>query len=172
GLALAEMINSIDKPKISLVLGGGHSIGVPLATASDYSFIVPTATMTIHPIRLSGLVIGVPQTYEYLDKMQDRVIRFIVTHSHITETKLREYMFRTGELVRDVGTVLVGREAVDAGLVDAVGGLAESITKLNELAKIQQVPNYPSMEQFNYQPPVFRPQTNVPYNPNPGGIYS
>lgn len=172
GLAIAEMITSLSKPVVSLVLGGGHSIGVPIAVAADYSFIAETATMTIHPIRLSGLVIGVPQTYEYLDKMQDRVIRFIVTHSHITETKLREYMFRTGELVRDVGTVLVGREAVDAGLVDAVGGLAESITKLNELAKIQQVPNYPSMEQFNYQPPVYRPQTNVPYNPNPGGIYS
>ncbi|HEY8416619.1 MAG TPA: ATP-dependent Clp protease proteolytic subunit [Limnochordales bacterium] len=134
GLAIAEMVKSLSKPKVSLVLGGGHSIGAPIAVAADYSFIVPTATMTVHPIRLTGLVIGVPQTYEYLEKMQDRVIRFLVEHSRITEEKLREAMFRTGELVRDVGTVLVGREAVEIGLIDELGGLDKAMAKLRELA--------------------------------------
>lgn len=133
GLAIAEMIHSLSKPTVSLVLGGGHSIGAPIAVAANYSFIAPSATMTIHPIRLTGLVIGVPQTYEYLDKMQERVIRFIVENSRITEEFLRELMFRTGELVRDVGTVLVGPEAVRAGLIDEVGGLAQAVTKLEEL---------------------------------------
>ncbi len=133
GLALAEMLNSLSKPSVSLVLGGGHSIGVPIAVSCDYSFIAPTATMTIHPIRLSGLVIGVPQTYEYLDKMQDRVVHFVVANSRITEEKYRELMFRTGELARDIGTVLVGKDAVNVGLIDAVGGLNEAVAKLNEL---------------------------------------
>lgn len=133
GLAIAEMIQTISKPTVSLVLGGGHSIGAPIAVAADYSFITHTATMTLHPIRLSGLVIGVPQTYEYLDKMQDRVIRFIVQNSTISEEKLRELMFRTGELVRDVGTVLVGQEAVRVGLIDEVGGVAQAIAKLSEM---------------------------------------
>lgn len=133
GLAIAEMIASISKPTVSLVLGGGHSIGVPIAVSCDYSFIANTATMTIHPIRLTGLVIGVPQTYEYLDKMQDRVVKFVVSNSRITEEKYRELMFRTGELARDIGTVLVGRDAVNVGLIDEVGGLAESVKKLEEL---------------------------------------
>lgn len=133
GLAIAEMLASLSKPTVSLVLGGGHSIGIPVAVAADYSFIAKTATMTIHPIRLTGLVIGVPQTYEYLDKMQDRVIRFIVEHSKIPEPKLRELMFRTGELMRDVGTVLVGTETVDLGLMDAVGGVEDAVAKLTEL---------------------------------------
>lgn len=133
GLALAEMLNSLSKPSVSIVLGGGHSIGVPIAVSCDYSFIAPTATMTIHPIRLSGLVIGVPQTYEYLDKMQDRVVRFVVANSRMTEEKYRELMFRTGELARDIGTVLVGRDAVNVGLIDAVGGLDDAVAKLNEL---------------------------------------
>ncbi|MFO7265051.1 MAG: ATP-dependent Clp protease proteolytic subunit [Limnochordales bacterium] len=133
GLAIAEMIASLSKPTVSLVLGGGHSIGAPIAVAADYSFIAPTATITIHPIRLTGLVIGVPQTYEYLDKMQDRVIRFIVQHSRISEAKLREVMFRTGELVRDVGTVLIGRDAVEIGLIDQLGGLKEALGKLKQL---------------------------------------
>ena len=123
GLAIAEMIASLRKPTVSLVLGGGHSIGVPIAVATGRSFIVPSATMTIHPIRLSGYVIGVPQTFEYLDKMQDRVIQFVCSHSHVGERRLRELMFRTGELARDVGTILVGQAAVDEGLIDEVGGL-------------------------------------------------
>ena len=138
GLAIAEMVKSLSKPKVSLVLGGGHSIGAPIAVAADYSFIVPTATITVHPIRLTGLVIGVPQTYEYLEKMQDRVIRFLVEHSRVTEEKLREAMFRTGELVRDVGTVLVGREAVEIGLIDELGGLDKAMAKLRELAGVTE----------------------------------
>lgn len=133
GLAIAEMIRSLSKPSVSLILGGGHSIGAPIAVATNYSFIAQTATITIHPIRLTGLVIGVPQTYEYLDKMQDRVVRFIIENSNITEERLRELMFRTGELVRDIGTVLIGSEAVNVGLIDEVGGLAQAVAKLDEL---------------------------------------
>ncbi|MHB8945984.1 MAG: ClpP family protease [Bacillota bacterium] len=133
GLALAEMMASLSKPTVSLVLGGGHSIGVPIAVAADYSFIAHTATMTIHPIRLSGLVIGVPQTYEYLDKMQDRVVKFVVANSRISEGKYRELMFRTGELARDIGTVLVGKDAVKVGMIDEVGGVAEAVAKVQEL---------------------------------------
>ena len=112
GLALAEMIASLSKPTVSIVLGGGHSIGSSIAVSADYSFIAPSATMTIHPIRLTGLVIGVPQTYDYLDKMQDRVVRFVVEHSKVTVERFRELMFRTGDLARDIGTVLVGEDAV------------------------------------------------------------
>lgn len=133
GLAIAEMISSLTKPSVSLVLGGGHSIGVPIAVAADYSFIAETATMTVHPIRLTGLVIGVPQTYEYLDKMQDRVIKFVIEHSDISEEKFRELMFETGKLVRDVGTVLVGEAAVEVGLIKEVGGVSQAISKLKSL---------------------------------------
>lgn len=133
GLAIAEMIKTMSKPSVSFVLGGGHSIGIPIAVAARYSFISDTSTVTIHPIRLTGMVISVPQTYEYLEKMQDRVIRFIVSNSNITDEKLRELMFRTGELVRDVGTVLVGKEAVDVGLMDELGGLSQAMGKLNAL---------------------------------------
>ncbi len=133
GLALAELLATMAKPTVSLILGGGHSIGIPIAVAARYSFIAPTATMTIHPIRLSGLVIGVPQTYEYLDKMQDRVVRFIVANSRISESRLRGLMFRTGELARDIGTVLVGEEAVSEGLIDEVGGVEKALAKLKEL---------------------------------------
>lgn len=132
GLAIAEMIKSLSKPTVSLVLGGGHSIGVPIAVSTDFSFIAETATMTIHPIRLTGLVIGVPQTYEYLDKMQDRVVDFVCRNARITRGAFRELMFRTGELARDIGTVLVGKDAVAAGLIDAVGGLAQAVAKLEE----------------------------------------
>ena len=133
GLALAEMIASLSKPTVSLVLGGGHSIGGPVAVAADYSFIAPTATMTVHPIRMNGLVIGVPQTYEYLDKMQDRVVNFVTKHSDITTEKYRELMFRTGELARDIGTVLVGRDAVEVGLIDEVGGIEDALGKLQSI---------------------------------------
>ena len=139
GLAIAEMIASMTKPTVSLVLGGGHSIGGPIAVATDFSFIAETATMTIHPIRLTGMVIGVPQTYEYLDKMQDRVVRFVVSHSRISAARFRELMFRTGELARDIGTILSGPEAVAEGLIDAVGGIGESLDKLRELTEEQKL---------------------------------
>ena len=133
GLALAEMIASLSKPSVSIVLGGGHSIGSSIAVSADYSFIAPSATMTIHPIRLTGLVIGVAQTYEYLDKMQDRVVKFVVEHSKIKDSVFRDLMFKTGDLARDIGTVLVGEDAVKCGLIDQVGGLKDAIQKLNSL---------------------------------------
>ncbi|WP_328284424.1 ClpP family protease [Paenibacillus tarimensis] len=133
GLAIAEMISSLTKPKITLVLGGGHSIGVPIAVAGDKSFIAETATMTIHPIRLNGLVIGVPQTFEYLDKMQERVVRFVTSHSNISETRFKELMFKTGELTRDIGTTVIGSDAVSDGLIDEVGGIGHAIAELNRL---------------------------------------
>jgi ATP-dependent protease ClpP protease subunit len=133
GLAIAEIIDTMTKPTVSLVLGGGHSIGVPVAVSSDHSFISETATMTIHPIRLSGFLVGVPQTYEYLDKMQDRVIHFVCNHSTISEDKFRELMFSTGSLARDIGTVLVGKDAVDLGLIREVGGLGQAVSRLKAL---------------------------------------
>lgn len=132
GLALSEMIASLSKPTVSVVLGGGHSIGVPVAVATSHSFVVPTATMTIHPIRLTGMVIGVPQTFEYMDKMQERVINFVINHSNIEEEKFKELMFAKGNLTRDIGTNVVGTDAVEYGLIDAVGGVKEAINKLNE----------------------------------------
>jgi ATP-dependent protease ClpP protease subunit len=132
GLAIAEMISSISKPTVTLVLGGGHSIGVPIAVSAQYSIIAETATMTIHPIRLNGLVIGVPQTFEYLDKMQERVIRFITTHSAISEEKIKELMFKTGELTRDIGATVIGRDAVKFGLINTVGGVSDAIRELNQ----------------------------------------
>jgi ATP-dependent protease ClpP protease subunit len=131
GLAIAEMIATISKPTVTLVLGGGHSIGVPIAVSSDFSFIAETATMTIHPIRLNGLVIGVPQTFEYLDKMQERVVRFVTGHSRVTEEKFKELMFTTGELTRDIGTTVIGNDAVKYGLIDQVGGIGQAIQELN-----------------------------------------
>lgn len=133
GLAISEMIASLSKPTVTLVLGGGHSIGVPIAVASDYSFIAESATMTIHPIRLNGLVIGVPQSFEYLEKMQERVTRFITLHSRITEQTLKDLMLKTGELARDIGTTVVGRDAVQYGLIDEIGGLGPAMAKLRQL---------------------------------------
>lgn len=133
GLAIAEMIATLSKPTVSLVLGGGHSIGAPIAVAADYSFIAPTATMTLHPVRLTGLVIGVPQSFHYFQKMQDRIIRFLINNSDISETALRELMMKTGELAQDIGTILIGRDAVDCGLIDNVGGVGEAVAKLKEL---------------------------------------
>lgn len=131
GLAIAEMISSLSKPTVTVVLGGGHSIGVPIAVSADYSIIAETATMTIHPIRLNGLVIGVPQTFEYLDKMQDRVVRFVTAHSKISEQKFKDLMFTTGELTRDIGTTVIGEDAVKYGLIDTVGGMADALKELN-----------------------------------------
>ncbi len=133
GLALSELINSVDKPKVSLVLGGGHSIGVPLATSTDYSFIVPTATMTIHPIRTTGLVIGVPQTFRYFQKMQQRIINFILRTSDISLKSLTELMYSTDEIANDVGTILVGEEAVKYKLINEVGGFSAALKKLNDM---------------------------------------
>ena len=138
GLAIAEMISSMSKPSVSLVLGGGHSIGVPLSVSTDYSFIASTATMTIHPIRMTGLVIGVPQTYDYFNKMQERIVNFIVAHSNITKDKFNELLLRTGELANDVGTVLVGEEAVEIGLINELGGLDKALQKLKELIKLKK----------------------------------
>ncbi len=138
GLAIAEMLASLSKPTVSIVLGGGHSIGVPIAVSCDYSFITETATMTIHPVRLTGLVIGVPQTFEYLDKMQERVVRFVTKHSNITEEKFKELMFSKGNLTRDIGTNVVGTDAVQYGLIDEVGGVAQAMQKLRELIELSK----------------------------------
>jgi ATP-dependent protease ClpP protease subunit len=131
GLAIAEMIASLSKPTVTVVLGGGHSIGVPIAVSANYTLIAETATMTIHPIRMNGLVIGVPQTFEYLEKMQERVTRFVTRHSKVTEDTFKELMFKTGELTRDIGTTVIGGDAVKHGLIDAVGGLGEALRELN-----------------------------------------
>lgn len=133
GLAIAEMISGMTTPSVSIVLGGGHSIGVPLAVCTRYSFIVPSATMTIHPIRMNGLVIGVPQTYDYFNKMQERVVNYVVEHSHITKETFTELMMRTGDIANDVGTILVGQEAVNCGLIDEIGSLDKAMKKLREL---------------------------------------
>ncbi|MCM3713252.1 ClpP family protease [Alkalihalobacillus oceani] len=133
GLAISEMVASMSKPSVTLVLGGGHSIGVPIAVAADYSFIAETATMTIHPVRLTGLVIGVPQSFEYLDKMQERVISFVTKHSNITEEKFKELMLSKGNLTRDIGTNVIGTDAVKYGLINEVGGIGQALGKLNSL---------------------------------------
>lgn len=135
GLAIAEMINTLSKPTVSLVLGGGHSIGVNLAVSTNYSIITDTATMTIHPIRLTGQIIGVYQFFEYLDKMQERVIEFVSKHSDMPREKYKELMFNTSQLGRDIGTVLIGQEAVGLGLINQVGGLSDAVHKLQELIR-------------------------------------
>ena len=130
GLAIAELISGMKKPTASLVLGGGHSIGVPLAVSADRSFIVPTATMTIHPVRMNGLVLGVPQTLSYFDKMQERIVSFVSQNSKIPPERFRELMMATGELVMDVGTVLDGENAVKEGLIDNIGNLKDAMSYL------------------------------------------
>lgn len=133
GLAIAEMIASLSVPTVSLVLGGGHSIGVPMAVSADYSFVVPSATMVIHPVRSSGMFIGVAQTYRNMEKIQDRITTFIANHSGATQERLEELMLDTTQLVKDVGTMLEGREAVEEGLIDEVGGMKEALAKLYEM---------------------------------------
>ncbi|MBS4535995.1 ATP-dependent Clp protease proteolytic subunit [Clostridium sp. D2Q-14] len=135
GLAISEMINTINKPTVSLVLGGSHSIGIPLATSTNYSFITPTATMTLHPIRMTGLVIGVPQTFRYFQKMQERISSFILRTTEISSENLKKLMYDTDEIANDVGTILVGKEAVEYGLINEIGGLNSAIKKLEELIK-------------------------------------
>lgn len=133
GLAISEMINSLSKPTVSIVIGGGHSIGVPLATSSSYSFITPSATMIVHPIRMNGFVIGVAQTFNYFQKMQERIDSFIVRTSKINKEDLKEMMLRSDELLNDMGTILIGEQAVDCGLIDEVGGIKDALDKLKEL---------------------------------------
>ena len=132
GLAIAELIASMAKPTVSIVLGGGHSIGVPLAVAAKTSLIVPSATMTIHPVRTSGTVINAPQTYHYLSDMQKRIVRFVTGHSHITESTLNELMNSTKDLTNDIGSVVDGETAVSCGLIDKIGGISEALSTLRE----------------------------------------
>lgn len=133
GLAIAELIAGMSKPTVSLVLGGGHSIGVPLAVAAKQSFIAPSAAMTIHPVRINGVIIGVPQTFNYFEKIQERIIRFITQNSNVTEQKFKELMLTTGELAADVGSVIYGEEAVEIGLIDKLGGLADALGALHAM---------------------------------------
>lgn len=135
GLAIAELIASMSKPTASIVLGGGHSIGVPLAVSAKRSFIVPSATMTIHPVRTSGLILGVPQSFNYLEKMQGRIINFITEHSRISEEKFRNLMNRTDVLVNDIGSLLNGYEACECGLIDEIGGISKALEYLKSEAK-------------------------------------
>ena len=133
GLAIAEMIASISKPTVSLVLGGSHSIGVPIAVSTDYSFVVPTGTMVIHPVRMNGTIIGVPQSFEYFKQIQDRIVGFIVHHCNVSKERLEELMMETGFLTKDVGSILVGPQIVKEGIIDEVGGIRHAIAKLHEM---------------------------------------
>lgn len=135
GLALAEMISSLSKPTVSLVLGDSHSIGVPLAVACDYSFITPTGTMIIHPVRMNGTIIGAPQTYDYFKLIQDRIVGFIERHTQCTPEKIEKMMMKAGILTKDLGTILVGKEAVDNGLVDEVGGISDALKKVRSMCE-------------------------------------
>ena len=133
GLAIAEMVASLSKPTVSLVLGGSHSIGIPIAVSTDYSFIVPTGTMVIHPVRMTGMVIGVPQTFDYFKQMQDRITGFVSSHCEISRERLEQLMMETKMLTKDVGTILVGGEAVKEGIINEVGGIREALKKLHSL---------------------------------------
>ncbi|MBP3436827.1 MAG: ATP-dependent Clp protease proteolytic subunit [Clostridia bacterium] len=138
GLALAEVIASMEKPTVSVVLGGGHSIGVPLAVSAKRSFIVPSATMTLHPVRTMGMVLAVPQSFDYLTRMQNRIIRFVTEHSHIQKERLAQMMMATDTLANDIGTLLEGEEAVRCGLIDEVGGLSRALCALREMVKAKK----------------------------------
>ncbi len=133
GLAIAEMIAGMSKPTVSLVLGGGHSIGVPLAVATDYSFIAPTATMTVHPLRMNGVVIGVMQTFQYFQNMQERIIEFVVSNSNISHEEFKKLMLTTDEIANDVGSILFAKKAVESGLINEMGGLKDALEKMYEL---------------------------------------
>ncbi|MBQ9935829.1 MAG: ATP-dependent Clp protease proteolytic subunit [Lachnospiraceae bacterium] len=138
GLAIAEMISSISKPKVCLVLGGGHSIGVPLAVSGDVTFIAQTATMIVHPIRVGGMVLGVKQNFEYIEKLQDRILDFTVSHSNVEKSSLKELMFNTKELTKDIGSILVGEQAVKIGLINKVGGIKEALNQLYDLINLRK----------------------------------
>jgi len=144
GLAIAELIAHLGKPTVSLVLGGGHSIGVPLAVSANYSYIAPTATMTIHPVRMNGTMVGTPQTYDYFNKMQDRIMDFVVNNSEIERDRLSELMMDTEKLALDVGTILIGAQAVDEKIIDEIGGLHEAMEKLYGLIAEAPHQNKPS----------------------------
>ncbi|MBC5629739.1 ATP-dependent Clp protease proteolytic subunit [Clostridium sp. NSJ-6] len=141
GLAIAEMIRSLSKPTVSIVIGGGHSIGVPLATSADYSFITPSATMIVHPVRMNGFVIGVAQTFHYFQKMQERIDNFIVKTSKISKDDLKKMMLKSDELLNDMGTILIGEQAVSCGLIDEVGGIKEALDKLKDAISIYEKNN-------------------------------
>ena len=137
GLAIAEMIASMDKPTVSLVLGGGHSIGVPLAVSAKKSFIVPSATMTVHPVRINGTVVGAPQTFYYFNRMQDRILDFVSKHSRISNERLRELMMKTDEIATDIGSIIDGHQAVDEGIIDEIGGLSDALRALIKMSEKQ-----------------------------------
>ena len=138
GLAIAELISGMKKPTVSLVLGGGHSIGVPLAVSAKRSFIAPSAGMTIHPVRMSGTVVGAPATFAYFNQIQDRIVEFVTAHSHITQQQFLDYMMATGELATDVGTMIYGKEAVECGLIDKLGSLGDALSCLHRLVQTNQ----------------------------------
>lgn len=138
GLAIAEMIATLSKPSVSVVLGGGHSIGVPVAVSATYSYIVESATMTIHPIRLNGMVIGAQSSFDYLEKMQERVNKFVVDHSKVNEKKWKELLYKTGELSRDIGTSVGGKDAVHYGIINEIGGISHAMNKLQSLITLQK----------------------------------
>ena len=138
GLAIAEMIAGMKKPTVSLVLGGGHSIGIPLAVCTKRSFITPTASMTVHPVRMTGLVVGAPQTFRYFQRIQEQIADFVTTNSHISKADFEKYMMATGEMATDVGTILYGKEAVASGLIDELGGLSDALSCLHQMIQVQK----------------------------------
>lgn len=138
GLAIAEMIAGMKKPTVSLVLGGGHSIGIPLAVCTKKSFITPTASMTVHPVRMTGLVVGAPQTFRYFQRIQEQIADFVTANSGITKEKFEHYMMATGEMATDVGTILYGKEAVSSGLIDKLGGLSDALSALHKMIDAQK----------------------------------
>lgn len=138
GLAIAEMVAGMKKPTVSLVLGGGHSIGIPLAVCTKRSFITPTASMTVHPVRMTGLVVGAPQTFRYFQRIQEQIVEFVADNSKISRRDFEAYMMATGEMATDVGTILYGREAVDSGLIDRLGGLSDALSTLHRMIEKQK----------------------------------
>lgn len=141
GLAIAEMIAGMKKPTVSLVLGGGHSIGIPLAVCTKKSFITPTASMTVHPVRMTGLVVGAPQTFRYFQRIQEQIVEFVANNSKIEKARFEQFMMATGEMATDVGTILYGKEAVASGLIDKLGGLNDALSALHRMIDKQKVPN-------------------------------
>lgn len=142
GLAIAEMIAGMKKPTVSLVLGGGHSIGIPLAVCTKKSFITPTASMTVHPVRMTGLVVGAPQTFRYFQRIQEQIVEFVSNNSKISRDDFEHYMMATGEMATDVGTILYGKEAVASGLIDRLGGLNDALSALHRMIERQKKPNH------------------------------
>ena len=142
GLAIAEMIAGMKKPTVSLVLGGGHSIGIPLAVCTKKSFITPTASMTVHPVRMTGLVVGAPQTFRYFQRIQEQIVEFVANNSRIEKARFEQFMMATGEMATDVGTILYGKEAVASGLIDKLGGLNDALSALHRMIEKQKNPNH------------------------------